>query len=261
MAESSPPSSASLPAAGGPALGFPGAVVAITGANGALGRALLRRWHERGARLIALTTCEEALALTDRAGRPLPVRQVCWRAGDEALLEPLLAEVDVLVINHGVNRLGRRSAAATEEALEVNALSAWRLLELFALVVARRPAAGRPQAEVWVNTSEAEIQPALSPLYEISKRLLGELLSLRALDLAATLRIRRLVLGPFRSALNPYGVMSAEWVAGEILRQAGWNCGLILVTPNPLTYVLMPLAALTRRLYYGVVSRAELPGA
>ncbi|MFM7394945.1 MAG: NAD-dependent epimerase/dehydratase family protein [Cyanobium sp.] len=261
MAESSPSSSASLLAAGGPALGFPGAVVAITGANGALGRALLRRWHERGARLIALTTCEEPLALTDRAGGPLPVRQVCWRAGDEALLELLLAEVDVLVINHGVNRLGRRSAAATEEALEVNALSAWRLLELFALVVARRPAAGRPQAEVWVNTSEAEIQPALSPLYEISKRLLGELLSLRALDLAATLRIRRLVLGPFRSALNPYGVMSAEWVAGEILRQAGWNCGLILVTPNPLTYVLMPLAALTRRLYYGLVSRAEPPGA
>ena len=261
MAESSSPSSASLLAAGGTALGSPGAVVAITGANGALGRALLRRWHERGARLIALTTCEEPLALTDRAGGPLPVRQVCWRAGGEALLEPLLAEVDVLVINHGVNRLGRRSAAATEEALEVNALSAWRLLELFALVVARRPAAGGPQAGVWGYTSEAEIQPARGPLDEIRKRRVGEVLRLRALDLAASLRIRRLVLGPFRSALNPYGVMSADWVAGEILRQAGWNCSLILVTPNPLTYVLMPLAAVMRRAYYGLVSRPEPPGA
>ena len=235
--------------------------VAVTGASGSLGQALLRCWSSQGAQLVALTSSTRPLDLRDAAGESIPVEQVPWQIGEEAALRPLLERVDVLVINHGVNRLGRRSAAATQEALEVNALSAWRLLELFALVAARRPVAGRPQAEVWVNTSEAEIQPALSPLYEISKRLLGELLSLRALDLAATLRIRRLVLGPFRSALNPYGVMSAEWVAGEILRQAGWNCGLILVTPNPLTYVLMPLAALTRRLYYGLVSRAEPPAA
>ena len=111
------------------------------------------------------------------------------------------------------------------------------------------------------STSEAEIQPALSPLYEISKRLLGQLLSLRALDLAAGAakgtapRLRRLVLGPFRSELNPHGVMSADWVAGEILRQADWNCGLIIVTINPLTYVLMPLATLGRWAYARWFSR------
>jgi monoglucosyldiacylglycerol epimerase len=242
-------------------------VVAITGANGALGRALLRRWHERGARLIALTTCEETLELADGQGIPLPLRQVCWAAGREGELEGVLEEVDVLVINHGLNVHGDRSAAATAASLEVNALSAWRLLELFAAVEKRRQegkqhqqvAASeqepRPRAEVWVNTSEAEIQPALSPLYEISKRLLGQLLSLRALDLADTLRIRRLVLGPFRSALNPYGVMAADWVAGQILRQARWDLGLIIVTINPLTYVLMPLATLGRNIYFQITSR------
>jgi NAD(P)-dependent dehydrogenase (short-subunit alcohol dehydrogenase family) len=230
--------------------------VAITGANGTLGRALLRRWHERGAALIALTTCEEPFALEDAGGAPIPLRQVCWAAGREAELEDLLAQVDVLVLNHGLNVHGRRDAAAVADSLEVNALSSWRLLELYA-----RAAAARPRPEVWVNTSEAEVQPALSPLYEISKRLLGELLSLRALDLAPRLRIRRLVLGPFRSALNPIGVLPADWVAGQILRQADWNAGLIIVTINPLTYLTMPLAALLRWAYFHLCTRAPQSGA
>lgn len=231
--------------------------VAITGASGALGQALLRRWHRRGARLIALCHGRTPLQLAGPDGQPIPLRQVHWQVGQEAALEPLLAEVDVLVINHGINVHGDGSAEATGCSLEVNALSAWRLLELFAVVAARRQEgrAGRRRPEAWVNTSEAEIQPALSPLYEISKRLLGQLLSLRAPALAPVLRLRRLVLGPFRSALNPIGVMGADWVAGEILRQADWNCSLIIVTPNPLTYVLMPLATLTRWAYYGLLRR------
>jgi hypothetical protein len=97
----------------------------------------------------------------------------------------------------------------------------------------------------------------VSPLYEISKRLQGQLLSLRCLDLASPqLRIRRLVLGPFRSALNPIGLMSANFVAREILRQVQWDCGLVIVTPNPLTYVLMPLATLSRWLYFRALTQA-----
>ncbi|KEF42653.1 MAG: short-chain dehydrogenase [Cyanobium sp. CACIAM 14] len=228
--------------------------VAVTGASGALGQALLRRWHQRGARLIALCHGDAPLALQDPEGRPIPLRQVRWQVGEEAALEPLLREVDVLVINHGVNVRGDCGADATACSLEVNALSAWRLLELFA-AVARRREDGR-RAEVWVNTSEAEIQPALSPLYEVSKRLLGQLLSLRAPELASRLRLRRLVLGPFRSALNPIGVMGADWVAGQILLQADWDWGLIIVTPNPLTYVLMPLASLGRWAYVSLLRRA-----
>ena len=63
------------------------------------------------------------------------------------------------------------------------------------------------------------------------------------------------MLGPFRSALNPYGVMDADWVAGQILRQASWDWGLIIVTINPFTYITMPLAALGRWFYFQLFSR------
>lgn len=241
--------------------------VAITGASGALGQALLRRWHRRGARLIALSCGPRDLRLCDDSGQAIPLQDETWCVGDEEGLRPLLAEVDILVLNHGINVYGDRSPGACERSLQVNALSSWRLLELFAEVVSERQtqtdsANSRPQAEVWINTSEAEIQPALSPLYELSKRLLGQLASLRALDLAddpagPELRIRRLVLGPFRSALNPVGVMSADFVAGQILSQAQLGCNLIIVTPNPLTYLLMPMATVSRWLYFKLLSRAS----
>lgn len=232
--------------------------VAITGASGALGRALLRRWHRRGAQLIALSHSDRPIVLEGEDGRPIPLRQLRWQVGSEEDLRPVLAEVDLLVLNHGINVQGARDPQAVQRSLEVNAFSAWRLLELFAAVAAarRQQQPERRRAELWLNTSEAEIQAALSPLYELSKRLIGQLLSLRSLDLAATLRLRRLVLGPFRSELNPIGVMDADWVAGEIMRQADWNCGLIVVTINPLTYVLMPLAALMRWAYFRAASRA-----
>jgi NAD(P)-dependent dehydrogenase (short-subunit alcohol dehydrogenase family) len=238
----------------------PAPCVAITGAGGSLGQALLRRWHTRGARLIALSSGSRPLHVVDEHGVPIPLQQVQWQVGEEAELADLLAEVDVLVLNHGVNVYGDRSAAAVARSLEVNALSSWRLLEQFAAVVSARTAdhvdePQRLQAEVWLNTSEAEIQPAFSPLYELSKRLLGQLISLRALDLAGPrLRIRRLVLGPFRSPLNPYGVMGAGFVAAQVMTQARLGCDLIIVTPNPLTYVLMPVATLSRWLYFRLVS-------
>ena len=237
-------------------LALQGATVAVTGASGSLGQALLRHLHRQGAQLIALTSGTTPLQLFDQEERPIALRQVPWQCGAEEELRELLAEVDILVLNHGVNLHASRSPEAVWQSLEVNALSSWRLLELFAGLAAAAGQAARPR-EIWINTSEAEIQSAVSPLYEISKRLQGQLLSLRSLDLASPqLRIRRLVLGPFRSALNPIGLMSAGFVAGEILRQVRWNCGLVLVSPNPLTYVLMPLATLTRWLYFRAFTRA-----
>lgn len=230
--------------------------VAVSGAGGALGQALLRRLDQQGARLIGLTSQAGPLALQDRAGAPIHLRTVTWCCGAEQALAELLETVDILVINHGVNTFADRSAAAVNRSLEVNALSAWRLIELF-LSLPERPA-GSPGRELWVNTSEAEILPAISPLYEISKRLLGQLLSLRALDRSGDpqrCRIRRLVLGPFRSELNPYGVMGADFVAGQVIAQARRHLGLIIVTPNPLTYGLMPLAAALRHGYFRLTSR------
>ena len=234
---------------------FAGRCVAVSGAGGSLGRALLTELHRQGAHLIALSSSNTALELHDSTGQPIPLKQVSWQCGQEHSLRPVLAAVDVLVLNHGVNVHRDRSAAAVEQSLEVNALSSWRLLELFAELAAT-DGENCPPRELWMNTSEAEIQVAVSPLYEISKRLQGQLLSLRSLDLAGPhLRIRRLVLGPFRSALNPIGLMSAAFVAREVLRQVQWDCGLVIVTPNPLTYVLMPIASLSRWLYYRACSR------
>lgn len=226
--------------------------MAITGASGALGQALLRAWHRRGAKLIALTSSGQPLELRDQGGTAIPFRQVSWKVGEEEKLAPLLAELDVLVLNHGINSHQDRSPAATALSLEVNALSSWRLAELMA------SGANGAGKELWINTSEAEIQPAASPLYEISKRLLGQLISLRALDWRAgsrPLRIRRLVLGPFRSNLNPIGLMGADFVANQVLNQAGLGCNLIIVTPNPLTYLLMPVATIGRWLYYSLLSK------
>ena len=240
---------------------FDGCRIAVTGASGSLGRALLQELAQQGASLVALTSSSEPLLLLDPAGTAIPLEQVCWQCGQEQELRGLLERVDILVLNHGINPLQLRSRSATALALEVNALSSWRLLELFgSLAAADASPAGdaspRPPRELWMNTSEAEIQAAVSPLYEISKRLQGQLLSLRSLDLAGPqLRIRRLVLGPFRSALNPIGLMSANFVAREVLRQVRWNCGLVIVTPNPLTYLLMPITTASRWIYFQLVSR------
>ena len=57
--------------------------VAITGASGALGQALLRAWHRRGARLIALRSSTAPLQLRDDAGASIELRQVVWRVGAE----------------------------------------------------------------------------------------------------------------------------------------------------------------------------------
>lgn len=233
---------------------FAGRRVAITGASGSLGVELLRCFHGCGASLVALTTRAEPLELATSDGAPIPLEQVRWSCGHESELSELFSRIDILVVNHGINVHGDRSAAALERSLEVNALSSLRLLELFA---AAAPGNGMGLCrEVWINTSEAEILPAVSPVYEISKRLVGQLVSLRSLDLAGpNLRIRRLVLGPFRSNLNPIGLLGAGFVAQAVLRLAAWDWGLIIVTPNPLTYVIFPLAVLVRWTYLGLFSR------
>jgi short-subunit dehydrogenase len=223
---------------------FSGKRCAVTGAGGSFGRALLLQFHRQGGQLVALRHGNQPLQLTDEDGEAIPVQTIGWQVGEEEKLEPLFRELEILVINHGINKLGARDRAAAVESLEVNTISALRLLELFMQSTPKQ----KNCREVWVNTSEAEVNPALSPLYEISKRALGQLLSLRSLDAPCT--VRKLILGPFKSALNPYGFMQAPAVAAAVMNQALKGRKLIIVSPNPITWILMPLTEWGRNLYY-----------
>ncbi|OLP17300.1 short-chain dehydrogenase [Leptolyngbya sp. 'hensonii'] len=227
---------------------FQGKVIAITGASGTLGRALIRELSDRGARVIGLTTSAEATF-----DRPIEVLQ--WHLGQEAELGSHLETVDILILNHGINVYSDRSPAAIQKSLEVNTLSVWRWLELFLKTVS--PAQQGAMKEVWVNTSEAEVGPALSPLYEWSKRAIGDLITLRRLDAPCT--IRKLILGPFKSQLNPYGVMSASWVAWAVVSLAQRGVRDIIITVNPLTYLFFPLKEAGRSRYFRLFSRPSLP--
>ena len=53
-------------------------------------------------------------------------------------------------------------------------------------------------------------------------------------------RVRKLILGPFKSQLNPVGVMSADWVAKQIVNLARRDVRNIIVTINPVTFILFP---------------------
>ncbi|MGA1625219.1 MAG: sterol desaturase, partial [Prochlorothrix sp.] len=67
--------------------------------------------------------------------------------------------------------------------------------------------------------------------------------------------IRKLILGPFRSDLNPVGVMSGRWVARQIVSLAKRDTRNIIVTINPLTYLLFPLKEWGVSLYFRLFTR------
>ncbi|GAB4345562.1 MAG: hypothetical protein Fur0042_10340 [Cyanophyceae cyanobacterium] len=228
----------------GTALSLQGKKIAITGASGTLGQALIRQLLAAGAKPIALTT---------RADHPfgdtIPVWQ--WQPGQEDALRDRLAKVDILILNHGTNDPGARSRAAIAQAYEVNAFSSWRFLETFLETVT--DSEHRALKEVWVNTSEAEVQPAFSPLYELSKRTLGDLVTLRRLDAPCT--IRKLILGPFKSNLNPIGVMDATLTAKAIVALAKRDIRNIIVTINPLTYLTFMPKEVIKSLYFRLCTR------
>ncbi len=234
----------------GTALSLKGKTIAVTGASGTLGRSLLQHLHARGAQVIALTTKEPTVTISVK-GESLPVKTLTWQVGKESDLAAILEKVDILVLNHGVNVHGERTAEAINLSYEVNTFSSWRLMELFFSTV--RTNEDVATKEVWVNTSEAEVSPAFSPLYELSKRSLGDLVTLRRLD--APCVIRKLILGPFKSNLNPIGVMSAEGVAKQIVNLAIRDVRNIIVTINPLTFFAYPIKEFCVETYFKLFSR------
>jgi len=231
---------------------FNGKVIAITGASGTMGRALLGELGKRGARLIALTTSPNVSFADLDQDLSQPIEILVWKIGHEAELCDRLKDVDILILNHGLNVLSARDSQSIYNSYEVNTFSVFRWVDLIMDIWSE---VANPQKEIWVNTSEAEVNPAFSPLYELSKRAIGDLLTLRRLDCPYV--IRKLVLGPFKSNLNPYGVMSASFVAWAIAAIARLGLHDIIVTINPLTFVAYPFKEVGRSLYFRLFSRTD----
>ena len=234
----------------GTALSLKGKKIAVTGASGTLGRALLKELHLAGAIVTALTSSESEIKL-DIANELTPIETISWQIDRETELIATLEKIDILILNHGVNVGGARTEAAINTSYQVNAFSQLRLIELFFKTV--RSDRDRALKEVWINTSEAEANPAFSPLYELSKRTIGELITLRRLD--APCVVRKLILGPFKSNLNPIGIMSADWVAKQIVNLAKRDFRNIIVTINPLTFIAFPLKEFSNSLYFRLFSK------
>ena len=234
----------------GTALALKGKSIAITGASGTMGRALIAELTKKGAKVIALTTSPDA-SFENSDSKKIEV--IIWQLGNESELRDRLQKVDILILNHGVNVLGARDSQSVYKSYEVNAFSVFRWMDLFLETVTESKHIATK--EIWVNTSEAEVNPALSPLYELSKRAIGDLVTLRRLDAPCT--IRKLVLGPFKSDLNPYGVMSASFVAWAIAALAQRDFRDIIVTVNPITFVAYPIKEFWRSLYFRIFSRRK----
>jgi monoglucosyldiacylglycerol epimerase len=234
----------------GTALSLKGKTIAITGANGTFGRSLLQQLQIEGAKVIGLTSSDREIIL-EVGGKTIPIKTVQWSLGKETELAELFESVDILILNHGINVHGARDPEAIEQSYEVNTFSSWRLMELFLTTV--RTNEDIAKKEVWVNTSEAEVNPAFSPLYELSKRAIGDLVTLRRLD--APCVIRKLILGPFKSNLNPIGIMSAPYVARQVINAAKRDSRNIIVTINPITFIAFPLKEICVSTYLKLFSK------
>jgi len=225
--------------------------IAITGANGSLGKFLIEEFKKNGAYVVGLTHSKRN---ENRSYEVAPDDWISWSCGQESLLSEKLSNIDILILNHGFNPKGNIDPNEINKAIEINSLSHWRLIQIFeGLALSDNNLNKSNSKEVWINTSEAEIQIAFSPVYEITKRLIGELVSLKKSKLLMEKRnsfiIKKLILGPFKSKLNPQGIMSPEFVAKKIIQKAENDAYLIIVTPNPITYLLMPFAESIRILY------------
>ncbi|WLT37255.1 hypothetical protein NON20_15015 [Synechocystis sp. B12] len=67
----------------------------------------MQELHQQGAKAIAITSCGQEVTVIG-AEKTIPIRTEQWCIGQEDQLKNLLAEIDILVINHGVNVHQRR---------------------------------------------------------------------------------------------------------------------------------------------------------
>ena len=111
----------------GTALSLKGKTIAVTGASGTFGQALLKYLYLSDAKAIALTSQGNPVSIEVK-GKVIPIKTLTWQVGEEDALKELLETVDILVINHGVNVHSQRSEEAINKAYEVNTFSGFRLM-------------------------------------------------------------------------------------------------------------------------------------
>jgi len=224
--------------------------VGITGASGALGKALTKLFRQKGYKVIGFTHSKTH----SEKNLESPNEWIKWECGKELALKKHLKKVDILILNHGIYNLSRENSNF-ENSIEINALSKFKFLNLFEEIVLSDESLIKK--EIWINTSEAEILPALNPSYEISKSLIGQLVSFKKnllnKDIKKKLIIKKIILGPFKSELNPIGIMSPKFVSKRIYDLANSRNYLIIISPNPLTYVIFPIKEFFNFVYCQII--------
>ena len=212
--------------------------IGITGASGALGKSLTKKFKSKGFKITGFSHSQFSNSLGDSE----PDEWVQWECGKEYLLEDKLKKIDILILNHGVYQSGIDNTNY-QNSIEINALSKLRLLNIFEEIAFNDE--DDKKKEIWINTSEAEILPAINPSYEISKLLIGQIITFKKNLLTKNqekkFTIRKIILGPFKSNLNPIGIMTPDLVATLIFQLSKVNTFLIIISPNPLTYIFFPI--------------------
>ena len=224
--------------------------VGITGASGTLGKELTKLFREKGYKVIGFSHSKTDSAVNLES----PNEWIKWECGKESNLTEHLKKIDILILNHGIYNLSRENTNY-ENSIEINALSKFKFLNLFEDIALTNDSLIKK--EIWINTSEAEILPALNPSYEISKSLIGQLVSFKKnlldKDIKKKFIIKKIILGPFKSELNPIGIMSPKFVSKKIYDLANSKNYLIIISPNPLTYLLFPLKEFFNFLYCQII--------
>ena len=212
--------------------------VGITGASGSLGKELTKLFLKKGFKVIGFTHRNA----TDTKNSDSPNEWVKWECGKEYLLKEHLRKVDILILNHGIYKSSNQNANYLNS-IEINALSKFKILNLFEEIALNHDS--EVAKEIWINTSEAEILPALNPSYEVSKSLIGQLVSFKKnlldKETKKKLKIKKIILGPFKSNLNPIGIMNPEFVSKNIYNFGMISNFLIIISPNPLSYLFFPI--------------------
>ena len=224
--------------------------IGITGASGTLGKELTKLFRKKGYKVIGFTHSK-----TDsEVNLESPNEWIKWECGKESTLKRHLKKIDILILNHGIYDLSRENINY-ENSIEINALSKFKFLNLFEDIALTNQSSIK--REIWINTSEAEILPALNPSYEISKSLIGQLVSFKKnlldKDTKKKLTIKKIILGPFKSELNPIGIMSPKFVSKKIFDLAKSKSYLVIISPNPLSYLLFPIKEFVNFLYCRII--------